>query len=180
MPPSLGSTSGKLIAAFVALILGAVLIGSISTNTLDVTQRLTVTNETVNYNSVLTGAGTVNGSAPNVTVASANVPTGYEVQDCNLESFTALNGSGTALVSGTDYNIDLTNGQIGLINTTSTQTTGNVGNDTLVSYTHCPNDYINVGWGRNILLLAPGFFALAILGIGIGLFYSLGKDHGII
>ena len=53
-------------------------------------------------------------------------------------------------------------------------------NLTNVGYTYCGDDYMNIAWGRSILNLVAGFFALGILGVGIGLFYSIAKDAGII
>ena len=52
-------------------------------------------------------------------------------------------------------------------------------NLTTATYQYCESDYLTQGWNRTILNLVPGFFALALLGIGIGLFYAVGKREGI-
>ncbi len=55
-----------------------------------------------------------------------------------------------------------------------------VGNNTYnVSYTFEGDEYVVGSRNRTILNLVPGFFALALLGIGIGLFYAVGKREGI-
>ena len=53
-------------------------------------------------------------------------------------------------------------------------------NNSLMSYTHCPDNYMNIGWGRTLINLVPGLFAIAILLASVGLFFSVAKDYGII
>ena len=65
-----------------------------------------------------------------------------------------------------------------MLNTTDTRR-GDF-NDTYISYAYCGDNYLNSAWGRTVLNLVAGFFALALLGIGIGTFYSIAKDANII
>ncbi len=40
--------------------------------------------------------------------------------------------------------------------------------------------YISSGWGATVLKLVPGFFALAILGIGVAVTYTALRQAGIV
>ena len=53
-------------------------------------------------------------------------------------------------------------------------------NNALVDYTYCNEGYMDSSWGRTVINLVPGFFALAILGASLLLFYSVAKDFDII
>jgi hypothetical protein len=53
------------------------------------------------------------------------------------------------------------------------------GNKSYAYYTYCPDTYVNLSWGRTILNLVPGFFALMLIGIGIGLFYKVLRNEGL-
>jgi len=64
------------------------------------------------------------------------------------------------------------------LNTTTTN--NSMGNTTYFDYTYCADGYMNIAWGRTILNLVAGFFALALLGASVGIFYSIGRDTGII
>ncbi len=87
------------------------------------------------------------------------------------------NASGDYSAS-TDYEIFSSSGIIQLL--PSAAANDNNINDTFASYTYCPDDYLVLPWGRSIMNLVAGFFALAILGLGLGLFYSVAKDAGIL
>jgi hypothetical protein len=53
-------------------------------------------------------------------------------------------------------------------------------NLTYVNYQYCPDDYINVSWGRSVIRYAVGFFAIGLLLVSVGLFYSVARDAGIV
>lgn len=169
---------GKLVLAFVTLILGVVLIGTIASNALTVTDKTVIIDENFDYTSKMV-SGTVNVSANNGTVT--NAPTGWKNQDCPLTNVIITNGSGTSTFTlNTDYQLDAATGTIAILNTTKTSGTGNVGNTSLIDYTYCRDDYMNLTWGRTLINLVAGFFAIAILLVSLGLFYSVSKDAGII
>lgn len=165
----------KLILAFIALIVGISLIGVIATNSLAVTEKINVLNETVNYTAKML-VGEVNNSGTNNTLT--NYPTGWEIADCPLTALTAISANKTPLTLNTDYQVDLTTGVFAVLNTTITNITNNDGSVAYVSYTHCPSDYLNSSWGRSSLNLVAGFFAIGLLLVSVGLFYSVGKDAG--
>lgn len=172
---TLGVT-GKLVLAFVTLLLGVVLITSIATQGLAVTDKNAITNEAQAF--------TIDDDIDVNTTAEytvTNNPTSWKVNDCPLTSFAIKNASGgTALTLTTDYLITASTGVFTLKNTSTTVGMIGADNNTYVDYTYCGDDYMNIGWGRTMINLVAGFFALAILGAAIGLFYSVGKDTGII
>ena len=87
-------------------------------------------------------------------------------------------GNTTGLFTkNTDYKISTTNGSINFFNTDVVNMT--TSNNTVVYYTQCPDGYV-YGWAATMLKLVYGFFALSAMGIAIGLFYSIGKDYGIV
>jgi len=45
-----------------------------------------------------------------------------------------------------------------------------------VTYTYCPTGYVNIAWGRTTADLVPGFFAIALMLVAIGLFFSIYQD----
>jgi len=177
MPTSLGTT-GKLILAFVTLLLGAVLISSIAAEGLDKTSKDAIVNEAHEFTVV---AGNVSEST---VYTVTNAPTSWKTADCPLTSFAIKNASGgTALTITTDYVPSLSAGTFTLVNSTATEAmvvSANPTNLTYVDYTYCPENYMNLTWGRTIINLVPGFFALAILGASLLLFYSVAKDYDII
>lgn len=56
---------------------------------------------------------------------------------------------------------------------------GTTSNTTSIVYNYCPTDYVS-SWGGTILNLVPGFFALALLAIGVGLFYGVARESNIL
>lgn len=174
-----------LILAFVFLIIGVALLGAIATSTNAAVDKLDI-----NYESHDISAAMVNDSdagwqideahaASYITVT--NNPSGWKIADCPLTTVTVENSSdGTYAdaTEGDDYALVASTGIIHMLNTTITD----VGdyNTTYVSYTYCADDYLNSGWGRSVLVTVPGFFALALLGISLWLFFSVFKSVGII
>jgi len=173
------NTTSKLILAFVTLMLGAVLIGVIATQGLLVTDKITVVDEFMDFSAKMDGgANQVNESGPNNTVTYS--PEGWKVLDCPITNVVVTNSTGTVWVLNTDYLLDASQGDIAILNTTSTNVTNtNSLNSSLIDYTYCDDNYMNISWGRTAVNLVSGFFALAMLLISVGLFYSVAKDAGI-
>lgn len=179
-------TSNKLILAFLTLILGVVLIGTIASQSLAVTAKDIALNEShtlavttcLQYN-VLTG-WTVNETLSGCNITVTNYPKDWEIVDCPIDELVVYNNTYTAgtLTEGTDYVFFEGAGVIQMQNTTSTQN-GTV-NHTYLDYQHCPSDYMNLGWGRTLTNMISGFFALTLLAVSVGLFYSVAKDYDII
>lgn len=175
------NTTGKLIAAFVTLLIGAVLITSVASEGIAKTKVKEIGDEAEAMTVALNASGQTEHNINDSTIhIVSNPPTGWKVQDCPLTSFVLKNSSKTALTLNTDYTVDLNYGNFTLKNTSAT--VGNLGadNNTYIDYKYCGDDYMNITWGRTGIDLVPGFFAIAILLTSVGLFYSVAKDYGII
>jgi hypothetical protein len=91
------------------------------------------------------------------------------------------NSSGASFTVTTDYVLTASTGTYKLVNSaTALATLPTANNNTYATYNYCSDDYLNSSWGRTVLNLVAGFFAIAILLTSIALFYSVGKDTGII
>jgi hypothetical protein len=170
------SSAGKLIAAFVLLLLGIVFIAQAASMGSAITSRTAVNNEAVSYTSAFQETSTQINTTVSFTLA--NNPTGWKSDDCPLTGVVFTNSSGTAWTSGTDYTLTASTGVFTLGNTILVNATTT--NQTYVDYQYCGNDYMNLSWGRTGINLVPGFFALALLLISVGLFYNIAKENGII
>ncbi len=166
------NTMQLLIGSFVVLVLAIAFLTSIADQTNNVTTKTNVADETYNLSTSCYVGGEVNesNSACNITVT--NYPTSWRVEDCPLTSVVVSNATGTALTLDTDYSLFTSSGVVQMLNTTTTNSTG-LGNNALVDYTYCGDNYMNSSWGRNILGVNVGVFALAILLIIIGAAYFL-------
>jgi len=172
------NTTSKLVIAFFTMLLGIVLIGTIADSGSLHTNKFTV-NETLDIGPAVVGTSSATSEInESVNLTLANAPTGWKVADCPITSFSMYNQSGSVLTVTTDYILTASAGTLSLTNTTALNQSSS--NDTQVSYTYCGDDYLNLTWGRSIMNLVAGFFALAILGISLGLFYSVAKDAGLI
>jgi len=167
--------------AFVALIIGAVLINSISSTTIGVTETISIVDEAdslanaIDKNSQAIGINT----SYNYTVT--NAPTGWKGGgECSLTSIVMTNNSGTAYTANTDYIIDANSGIFHFLNTSQTYADAGSNNITKIDYRYCGDDYLNSSWGRTGANLVSGFFAMALLLISVGLFFSVAKDCGLI
>ena len=173
-------TGLKIIIGFIALLIGVVLIGTLATESLARTSYLTVSGESEAY--------TITGDCPNVATVHTvtNNPTDWKTQDCPISSLVVVNAStgGTALTETTDYTLTASAGTFLLKNSTATRllVSSNKGatNTTYLSYSYCGDDYLNSSWGRTAVNMVPGFFAIALLLIAVGLFYGVAKENGIV
>lgn len=165
-----------LIAGFVALIIGISLIGVIATESNSVTNIVNISGENITYtearNITAAGKGEIVGG---YTFYIANIPTGWRATDCPITGLILHNGS--VIWTDVDYNFTASTGAIMFNNSANVNDTGY--NTTAATYQYCPEAYLTEGWQRTIINLVPGFFALALLGVGIGLFYEVGRREGI-
>ena len=177
----------KLVLAFVVLMVGVSLIGTVAHQTNTAVDKTLVRNETFDIEPALLqdgcGAGSINITYP---FTIANAPSGWKANGgCPIASAVVRNQTNVEVTVSTDYLFFTENGTFYLKNST-----GYVGDDcldsgdetnvTAVDYTYCADGYMNIAWGRSILSLVAGFFALALLGVSVSLFYSVAKDAGII
>jgi hypothetical protein len=173
-----------LVLGFLTLIVGLALIGTIASNTLSVTTRTSVYDESFDLGPAKAGTAdlSVNESlaASNMTLEYA--PSGWQAVDsdsgCNVVASVIVGNSTLALTLDTDYEVFLDKGIIHFLNTTDTASA--FGNTSVVDYTYCADDYLNSNFGRSVQKLIPGFFALALLGVSLLIFYSIGKSEGIL
>jgi len=173
------NNTGKIIMAFFMVIVGVVLIATISNNSAAVTDKINIVNETVSIASARNLSGTTFALNYSVDISVTNAPTGWKSTDCPLGSFSMVNQSGTAMTDTTDYDVDESTGTLNFLNTLIANMSG-TSNTTYASYTYCSDDYLNSAWGRSVMNLIAGFFALALLGIGLTLFYGILRDNGVI
>lgn len=171
------SGTNKLILAFVTLILGAVLIGTISSEGNDKTTVTIVGPENI---SIASGVLTGRNFNATVTYTIANPPTSWKVDDCPITNFQLYNTSGIQATESTNYAFTASTGKFNVVNNSATQLLFNGTNITTAYYNYCSDDYLNSSWGRNMVNLVSGFFALVILGISVGLFWSVAKENGIL
>jgi len=172
-------TTQKLIMAFVTLIIGISLLGVIATTGLGVTDQTVTRNETLN---IAPFKNLVNTSAINTTYTATlthgYATTDWQYDDCSIAvTLLALN-NGTAATVTTNYIVG-GNGEINLTNS-AFWWTESASNSTLITYTYCQDEYMTLGWGRTIIGIVPGFFAIALLMVSLALFYSVARETGLI
>lgn len=178
-----------LLGAFIALLIGIVLISTIASQSNIVTEKTSVYDETFNlfssacYNVTGNPLGQVNGTEDaNCNLTLANVPTiQWKMDDCPLASVVVTNASGNVLTLNIDYLLFTSTGIVQMLNSTLTQ--GDYlgpTNTTLIDYQYCADGYLNASWGRSVLDLVAGFFAIALLLISVGLFYQVMKNEGLL
>lgn len=172
------NTVKVLITFAVFFILGAVLIAVIADQTIETTQKTSVSDESYNLTALgCMQGGQVNGSTDancNITVTYA--PTGWKLEDtdCALSSVSVTNYTGTALTLDTDYTLDSTTGLIAMLNTTSTEATALGGGGVVkVDYAYCGEGYLAESWGRSVLNVNVGLFAIVLLLGGAAVVYLL-------
>jgi len=110
-----------------------------------------------------------------VTLSIAQIPTGWKANDCPINTIVLTNGT-TTITQNTDYTYSA--GNINLLGSLINNLTS--GTSYKATYDYCADDYLNSSWGRTTLNLIAGFFALALLIISVGLFYSVAQDTGMI
>jgi len=171
-----GNTS-LVIAAFIALIIGIVLIGVVASTTSGITTKDTVYAEVVDISTARLD-GFINITQSNISIA--NAPAGkWQQTDCPVTAFAIGNGTDNFTVT-TDYIFYGATGIINFQNTSTVHGDAATPNTTYAYYTYCDDDYINSSWGRTAQNLVPGFFALALLATSLILFYGVAKDEGLL
>lgn len=173
--PSNNATA-KLILAFVTLLVGVVLIGSIASESNAKTDKTFIAAENISIASAIYGDPT--NISEDIEFTITNYPSGWKVDDCPITGFAMENSTGTALTETTDYVFTTTTGIFTLVNSSTAATAFEGDNVSTITYTYCADDYLNLSWGRTLVKTVSGFFALALVLVSVGLFYSVAKDYG--
>jgi hypothetical protein len=126
----------------------------------------------------MNGVGTalVNTSYP---IVITNYPTGWKTEDCQPASIDIRNATNAQLVKDTNYVFWPANGTVYLKGATTNVTFFTANNNSYISYTYCGDDYVNSSFGRSSLDVAVGMFAIAMLVVAVGMFWSIAKDAGL-
>ena len=171
----------KLMMAFVTLIIGIVLLGVVSIESADVTSKDIAQNETVdlvNYKN-LANVSQINTTYV-IPLDNAYATTDWQSDDggCDFVVNLFALANATPVVDGTDYNIT-SDGGLSLFDSAMWHTE-TMSNSTYITYTYCEDEYMTLSWGRSVMVLIPGFFAIALLMVSLALFYSIARETGVI
>jgi len=181
------NNTSKLIGGFVVLIIGLVLLTQISvgtnTNTklIAVQDRLTI--EKVPPGN-LTGPNNItyvyqlslldDAWRQDITECSkATLATGTNIIIYNSTGAEMMN-NGACSGDTNEYYIIEGASTLKICNANFVNGTANTYVD--VRYQTCPTGYMGANWGRTALDLIPGLFAIALMLVGVGLFYSVYQD----
>jgi len=170
------SSITMIIGAFLALIVGISLIGVVAEEGNEVTNTITITDETVDFTTAVLAVAEIN-TTKEFTIT--NAPDGWRVTGCPITSFVLGNASEDYTLLA-DYTFTASTGVITFNNSANINASVLTTNETLIDYVYCDSEYLTAGWNRTIIDLVPGFFALALMGVGIGLFYGVMRKEGII
>jgi hypothetical protein len=164
------NTTAKIILAFITLLIGINLLTTAAQQGLERTSLVTLTGESVD----ISAARNIDGRSLNSSVVLYVDKNDWTNEDCQMTDVVVGNSTGSTFTDGTDYNFTESTGAFVLYNTTTTY--ADTTNTSEVTYTYCPEGYMNLGWGRTAILIIPGFFAIALLIVSVGLFYSIYKE----
>lgn len=146
----------NIIALFVTIIIGIVLIVAIVNQQSIMTDKITVTDETIDISVARLADGAINETYP-FTVN--NNPTGWKITKCPLTSVVYGNVS-TSFTLNTDYRFTDSTGVLYLNNTAAVNgTTGGSPNTTYMDYVYCPDGYNTDSGARGIARII-GLFAI--------------------
>ena len=162
-----------LIGAFLALIIGVSLIGVVASTGNVITNTINISGENISY---AAARETATGAVDTTAIVIANYPTTWRITGCPIIGL-VLHNSSSSLTNVVDYVFTASTGSIAFNNTDNVN--GSASNTTTATYVYCNNEYLTQGWNRTIIDLVPGFFAIALMGISIGLFYGVMRQEGL-
>lgn len=168
------SSIPKFLAAFILIIVGVIFINIIAAETNGSTEPTYVTGEALSIASARLVGNQINQSVTFTLTNAGLVDAGGWVTD----SVVITNATGQTLVG--NYTVNYVTDRITFANNTYMVSGGGLNNNTLVAYQYYSGDYINSDFGRSILDLVAGFLAIALLGVGIALFYGIAKENKIV
>ena len=152
---------GKVIVAFMAVIVAITLIVAVANNQSKLTTKQVTTNETV----VIPKNDTkwdVNETTARVLANAPSTTNEWRQAECPIESVTGKTSNNSNLVLNTDYTLNATNGTIMFLNTSKTVNTTAFSNNTVWIYTWCDEGYNKDSASRTIVGLITIFLAIAL------------------
>lgn len=169
---------GKLIGAFLLLIIGISLITVVSTSTNDVTEQARRT-DTINIASArLAGGVNVNESTQFVLTNTGIGTWKFSYNDCIPQTIVFKNSTGSTLTQNTHYTYTPATAVLTLINGTTAY--GSSSNSTTAEFSYCQDGYVTLTWGRTSLETGVGLFGVALLLASVALTISVFREYGII
>lgn len=153
---------GGIMTLFIIMIVALALIPAIFNTQTELTNKVTVSNESIDITSLRNATGRIINIIVNTTVASGNIPTGWRTTECPITSFVLRNQTGNTLTENTDYVFTGSNGKLALKNTGAVNTSGI--NTTYADYTYCMEGYNKDGSSRSIAGLIGLFSVIALIG----------------
>ena len=152
---------GIVVSLFIVIIIALALIPTIFNTQSLMTDKQTVTNDTLTYAGV-EDEGQINESYQmNITKAQDD----WRSTDCAISTYTFTNNNGTALTEDTDYTFTAEYGNFSLLNTHEANWTTLYGNNiTLANYTYCDEGYNKDAGSRGVAGIIGLFTVLVLLG----------------
>lgn len=176
----------QFIGAFVVIMLGVIITGIVATNALSAT-ALTTTTDTQTLTEARLGGGALNETYYFTLSKDARIGT-FRYDDsanCGVSTLTLKTSNGTLLTEGAtcgsnkDY-VYTDNVNLNFCNSLGTNASASYTNTTTATYSSCPDTFVTGSFGRTAINLIPGFFGIAVMLVGVGLFYSVAKREGLI
>lgn len=167
-----------LIGAFVAIIIGVSLVGVVATQEQTVSTLTIASNVSFDISNARTGSEGDLTPGYQFWVAQNYNGTNWKQDDTDCQiTLTFRNQTAGALTAGTDYHYTNDLGNFSLANVSII--VADLTNTTTYDYNYCPDDYITEAWTRTILGVVIGFFAIAIMVIGVALTFGVMKNEGL-
>ncbi len=171
------NTTGILIGAAIACLVGVLFITILADQTVQVTGLTPVASKSLDISGAVLNGGTINTSyeftlADTVTTGTFKA----EYPECAVSTIVLKNQTGSDMTLTTHYLYTAGTGVLTLKNVAVLNQSLGAQNTTYVSYSYCPAGYVS-SWGGTVADMVPGFFALAILGACIVLVVKLTKKE---
>jgi len=135
------------------------------------TDKISKANEIDNLGtSCMTSKGQVNESSTdcNITVDKWYNDWRASHSACDLENVVVTNSTGTStLTEGTDYNLYAGSGIIQMLNTSKTNSTGLLDNQTYTDYDYCGEGYLTSSGDRGLANLWTTMMIIVLIGAGV-------------
>lgn len=165
-----------LLLAFVTLILGLALVAQVASSGNAITSKTTET-QTIDVSAARLEGDAINESTRFTPTRTAEAVGGWRSEQDECDAGTLILGTYTN-ASGTEYEdpTDIVRNTAGYFTLKNTASVNGSTDVVLFTTSYCPDSYLTSSWSRNAINYAIGFFALALLGISLALFYSLFRE----